>query len=427
MKIALRAYDALWRLLPPLLKRNARLREGFAQRMLQTPLPHAALWLHAASAGESYLAESIAQALVPFVPEGARLHILATTNTRQGHDILTRAGERLTGSGAPVALFAAYCPFDRPSLIRAAMTAVNPTVVTLLETELWPGLMASAKEHGATLVVANARMSPRTLARSLPLAGLLRPFGPHEVLAISNRDANRYAALFPGTAVTVTSNIKFDQLRLDAPPEPSQTLSAFLPGDAEFVVFGSVREPEEAAVTTAMAALLDERPQAVIGLFPRHMERLRAWEKRLQAAGLRFRAKTALDGPAAPGSIILWDAFGELRDAYSLARAAFLGGSLAPLGGQNFLEPLAAGTPAVIGPHWKNFAWVGREIVDAGLVREVRDARELAAALAAVCAAPPERKAVRTALAEYVRPRQGGAEATAARLATLLAERGAFA
>ena len=100
MKIALRAYDALWRLLPPLLKRNARLREGFAQRMLQTPLPHAALWLHAASAGESYLAESIAQALVPFVPEGARLHILATTNTRQGHDILTRAGDRLTGSGA---------------------------------------------------------------------------------------------------------------------------------------------------------------------------------------------------------------------------------------------------------------------------------------------------------------------------------------
>jgi len=427
VKIALRAYDALWRLLPPLLKRNPRLREGFAQRMLQTPLPRAELWLHAASAGESYLAESIAQALIPVVPQGARLRILTTTNTCQGHDILSRAGERLAGSNAPVALFAAYCPFDRPSLMRAAMTGVNPAVVALLETELWPGLMASAREHGATLVVANARMSPRTLARSLPLAGLLRPFGPHEVLAISKRDANRYTALFPNATVTVTPNIKFDQLRLDTPPNPPQALSALLPGDAEFVVFGSVREPEETAVTTAMAALLDERPQAVIGLFPRHMERLRVWQERLQAAGLRFYAKTALDGPAAPGSIILWDAFGELRDAYSLARAAFLGGSLAPLGGQNFLEPLAAGTPAVIGPHWKNFAWVGREIVDAGLVREVRDASELAPALADICAAPQERKDVRSALAEYVRPRQGGAQATAARLATLLAERGAFA
>lgn len=427
MKIALRAYDALWRLLPPLLKRNARLREGFAQRMLQTPLPRADVWLHAASAGESYLAESIAQALVPVVPQGARLRILATTNTRQGHDILSRAGEGLAESNAPVALFAAYCPFDRPSLMREAMAGVNPAVVALLETELWPGLMASAKEHGAALVVANARMSPRTLARSLPLAGLLRPFGPHEVLAISKRDANRYAALFPGAVVTVTPNIKFDQLRLDTPQEPPEALRRLVPDDAEFVVFGSVREPEEAAVTTAMAALLDERPQAMIGLFPRHMERLRAWQERLQAAGLPFRAKTALAGPAAPGSVILWDAFGELRDAYSLARAAFLGGSLTPLGGQNFLEPLAAGTPAVIGPHWKNFAWVGREIVDAGLVREVRDASELAAALGGICAAPPPREAVRTALAEYVRPRQGGARATAARLATLLAERGGFA
>ena len=139
---------------------------------------------------------------------------LVTTNTRQGRDILDKAAAELRGVEARVTLLPAYCPFDRPSKMREAMRQVDPAAVALIETELWPGFMAAAKEHGARLLVVNGRMSSSTLARMLPFSGLLAPFAPNEVMAISERDASRYAALYPATRVGVVPNVKFDQLSM---------------------------------------------------------------------------------------------------------------------------------------------------------------------------------------------------------------------
>ncbi len=121
-----------------------------------------------------------------------------------------------------------------------------------------------------------------------------------------------------------------------------------------------------------------------------------------------------------PGTVLLWDVFGELGRAYGLARAAFVGGSLKPLGGQNFLEPLGLGTPTVTGPHWDNFAWVGRAILDLGPLREARDGDGVLEALLAFLARPPDRAAVRRAVLDYAASRTGGAAAVCGRIAQWL-------
>lgn len=415
--VLLRAYDALWGMAPPLLRRNPRLREGWDARLLRAPLPKVDLWLQAASGGEALLAATILRALAGLTPQGTRLSCLVTTNTRQGRDVLDKAAEELRAQDAPVALLPAYCPFDRPRLMREAMRQAAPAAVALLETELWPGLMAAAKAHGARLLVANGRMSTSTLARMLPFRDLLAPFGPDEVLAISERDAARYAALYPAARISVTGNVKFDNQ--PGGPANNDGLRDVVQGGSPFVILGSVREQEEHAVAKAAAAVLAARPDAVIGLFPRHMERLDAWEARLRDAALPCVRRSALKhdgGAATPGSVVLWDVFGELGAAYAAAQAAFVGGSLAPLGGQNFLEPLAAGLVPVSGPYWKNFAWVGREIVDTGLLTEVRDAAGLAAALLASLSCARPRAEVKADYAAFIAQRRGGAARIAARL-----------
>jgi 3-deoxy-D-manno-octulosonic-acid transferase len=140
----------------------------------------------------------------------------------------------------------------------------------------------------------------------------------------------------------------------------------------------------------------------------------------VEGAGLNWTLRSRLTGPAAPGTVVLWDSFGELVPAYGLATAAFVGGSLAPLGGQNFLEPLTSGVTPVTGPHWKNFAWVGRDILASGLAVEAKDWREALESLIKIIDGPPARKDVAAAAKQYIRDRRGGAEAVSKQVADFL-------
>jgi len=138
------------------------------------------------------------------------------------------------------------------------------------------------------------------------------------------------------------------------------------------------------------------------------MHRLDFWREALYETGLHLVMRSDLDSPPPPGSVILWDTFGELSTAYAFCRAAFVGGSLVPLGGQNFLEPLTHGVVPCTGPHWSNFAWIGRDIVDQGLVVEVDGPGELAERMARTLARPRKREAVQKKVGAYVNSRRGG-------------------
>ncbi|HWR03055.1 MAG TPA: glycosyltransferase N-terminal domain-containing protein [Humidesulfovibrio sp.] len=414
-------YGLAWRAALYGLRRNKRLREGWEQRTLAAgPPPKADLWIQAASGGEAYLAWELLRQLPEFLPAERRSgkpKVLVTTFTSQGMAVLQKAAQALAGS---VELVPAWFPFDLPGRMDRALAAVAPKAVVLLETELWPGLMAACRKQDVPCLVVNARMTHKSLAGYSRMPGFWRALGPKRVLAVSDDDAGRFAKLFPDARTGVMLNIKFD--RLDFTPAPARPeLAALLPdpSTSPFIVLGSVRKQEEAEVLEIVKGLLAKHPQAVIGLFPRHMERVEAWSKLLRKAGIPLARRSAGEA-ARPGTVLLWDAFGELGAAFGLARACFLGGSLADLGGQNFLEPLAHGIVPVIGPSWSNFVWVGEEIFHTGLVRREADWQGVLGALCALAENAPLPQAVRAEAELYAQSRRGGSRAACQAVAEYL-------
>jgi 3-deoxy-D-manno-octulosonic-acid transferase len=427
--LAARAYDLAFGLALPFLRRNRRLADGWDQRILAAAPPRADVWLQAASAGEALLAVEILKRLGPAVfgapgePDTppAPLTVLATSGTRQGLDILAKAAKHGEGIDPRLDLRTAFFPLDRPRIMEKAVAVVAPRVMALVEAEIWPGLLTALARAGTPAFILNGRITTRSLARYLLWPGLWRTLAPALVQAISSDDAARFGLLFGPERVEVMPNIKFDRIA-PAPPLPREKnpLATLVPASAPFVALASVREEEEDQVAAILATVRERRPEAVIGVFPRHMHRLSAWRARLAESAPGWAERSRLTGEAAPGTVVLWDVFGEMTPALALARAAFVGGSLAPLGGQNFLEALECGLVPVVGPYWENFAWVGRDIVDRGLLLVARDADEAAALLLDRLDAPESREAVAARVQAHFAPRRGGAEGACRRIAERL-------
>jgi len=417
VRSVLTLYEWLWRAATPLISRNQRLKEGLPQRNGERfPKGSFDIWIQAASAGEAYLAAL----LLDHLEAAGAYRILVTTNTRQGKDIIEAALNRRPDQTAGTRLMSAYFPFDRPSLMTAAVRAIQPRCVVLLETEIWPGLLHALKRNGIACIIVNARMRSQSLRHYLLWPKLWRSLTPERILAVSPADAKRYARLYGAERVTVMPNMKFDRIRADLSAGPANPVRHLAPADCPMVVLGSVRREEEDAVGRLIAYLRDRRPDLIIGLFPRHMHRVGPWQERLTTAGIPFRLRSRTTDAPPPGSVILWDVFGELTKAYAAACGVFVGGTLAPLGGQNFLEPLTCGLVPVIGPSYETFAWVGRDLFAKGLVRVAEDWRRAADMLLELLAAPPSKKTIKKALGNYLQEHQGGTAIAVAAIKTLL-------
>lgn len=404
-KAAFMAYDQVWRLGMPLLRLHPRMSEGFERRSLsQGAPPPADIWIQAASAGESYLAATLVEHLSP----DAGINALITTNTRQGMEILEGS---LNGAGQRVQTINTrldYFPFDHPRIMARAVKAIRPRCMVLLETEIWPGLLAALKSRGnCRILILNGRLTQHSFRRYRLWPSLWRAFRPDRIQAVSGKDASRFAALFGEDRIEVVPNIKFDRL-LDSPPQPANPQGEFLLPATPFMVLGSVRAQEEPVVLKMIQTIRARCPDTVIGLFPRHMQRVADWQSALARAGVPWDLRSRWRTPTTPGTVVLWDRFGELHWAYTRARAAFVGGSLAPLGGQNFLEALTAGVIPVIGSSWENFAWIGREIFDLGLARKGDDWQSVAELLIDTLRQPMPHKAVRRQARAYVDKHRGG-------------------
>ena len=418
--VALKTYGLAWKAVLPLLRFNGRLKDGWEQRTLSGGVPAPAdLWMQAASGGEAYLAWEVLKHLGP--ARGETLRVLVTTNTLQGYQTLYRAAEEINGRKAGLAVQPWYFPFDAPELMRRMVQRVRPKLAVILETEIWPGFLSACKAENVRVLLANGRMTTKSLAGYMTWPGLFRALSPDRIMAVSETDGRRFGTLFGRDRVRVMPNIKFDRMGdTGSSARKDNPLSGVIRADAPFVVFGSVRKEEEHDVTRLAAGLMSARPATVLGLFPRHMHHLELWRKAMDGAGLNWVLRSKLAGPARPGTVVLWDTFGELVPAYGLAAAAFVGGSLAPLGGQNFLEPLTCGVTPVTGPHWKNFAWVGRDIIDSGLAVEASDWQDALESLKKIIDHPPSRREVSAAAKGYIRDRRGGAEAVSKQVADFL-------
>jgi len=406
IKFVIWLYNLVWGIAIPLLRINKRLAEGFEQRTLQHQMTTKAdLWIQAASAGESYLAWSLLKNLSPELP----IRVLVTSNTSQGMEILKRAIDDTTPNNRGIKVNLAYFPFDKPGIMKKAVKIICPKVMVLLESEIWPGLFIALKNYGCKILIINGRLTSKSLKKYLIWPSFWNTLKPDKILAISENDAKRFGKLFCIDHVEVMQNIKFDRINQTEPETSSiNPLKQIFQPDTPFLVLGSIRREEESFVKRIIVDIYQKQPETVIGLFPRHMHRIKYWERTLERLAIPWELRSKIKRHVHSGTIILWDTFGELTFAYELAKAAFIGGSLAPLGGQNFLEALTTGVIPVIGPYWENFAWVGREILDQKLVREAADWKEVSLILMENMKIQKSRKKVCKIAFKYIKNRQGG-------------------
>lgn len=417
-RLLLSLYNLLWTAALPALSASPRLREGWSDRLLVGEGPEKRdVWIQAASGGEAYLAIEIVGRLL----KERRGQILLTSGTSQGLGVLLGSLRQIPRMKEGSSVRVRYFPFDRPRSMRKALRLWRPRVVVLLETELWPGLLWACRETRVPVVVLNGRLSHSSLRGYGLFRGFWESVGPREVHAVSPEDGERFRRIFTTSQVRIMKNIKFDRVSIpESPIEPTHIFDSFLPETTPLLVLGSVRKEEEGDVLKVIRVITEVVPEAVIALFPRHMHRLKSWEGVLGSSGVPWERRSKARGPLKGGTVLLCDRFGELNRVYGRAQAVFVGGTLRPCGGQNFLEPLRFGLVPCIGPHWDHFEWVGRAIVDMGLVKEVPDWQGLSRALAGDLAMPARREAILPKVASYLKERTGGAQRAAEIIAAYL-------
>ncbi|WP_029921891.1 lipid IV(A) 3-deoxy-D-manno-octulosonic acid transferase [Nevskia soli] len=330
-----------------------------------------AVWVHAVSVGESLAALPLIEQLIRRHGEG---RVWVTTTTPTGSERVQAAlGQRVRHS---------YAPYDLPGSVARFLERVRPCQVVIMETELWPNLFRAIRKRGLPLLVANARLSPRSfrgygrLRRSI--AGVLADCT--EVAAQSEADAERFRSL-GAPRVSVMGNIKFDMAVPEEQLRRGRELRAALGTSRPVWIAASTHEGEEQAALDTQRELLKRYPDSALILVPRHPQRFDEVAKLIERSGLRGVRRSA-GAPDAQTQVLLGDSMGEMFAYFAAADAAFVGGSLVPVGGHNVLEPAALGLPVLFGPQMHNFVAARDLLLGCGAAQVIGDTAQLAAALA---------------------------------------------
>jgi 3-deoxy-D-manno-octulosonic-acid transferase len=373
-------------------------------------LPRPRIWFHAASVGELSAVAPIAAAFKERNPAAA---VLVSTATLSG---LALAAEKIPAASQTLLL-----PLDFPGTVRRMLRLVEPDLLVITETELWPNLVREAKRAGCQLALVNGRMSPRSFQRYRLFRGFLRQIlACFDLLAVQTEsDGDRFLTLGANPQrVKIAGNTKFDQVPTDG--VRSLGIELRLPQERPVWVAGSTRPGEEEIVLDAFLRVRAEVPEAVLVLAPRHLERLRAVEHMLGERRLSFTHRSRVARELLDFPVILVDTMGELAKLYGLGRVAFVGGSLVPLGGHNPLEPAVLGVPVLFGPHTEHFAKTVEILKRRGRAQEVASAEELAAAVIQLLLHPEEAQARGEAARQAVSAHRGAAELNAELLQKLM-------
>jgi 3-deoxy-D-manno-octulosonic-acid transferase len=360
-------------------------REGFAERFgLGRQLQgRRNIWVHAVSVGEVQASAPLVHALLAKFPE---VPLVLTTGTATG-----RARAR--------ALFKErvdirYVPIDLPGSVRRFFQRVNPALAVILETEIWPNLYHRCGRLGIPLVLASARISPRSVKSYRRLVGLFRQTLSHGIFiaAQSEQDAERFRSIGANPERThVVGNIKFDFTLPPSIESQGAELRRLLGMDRPVWVAGSTHGEEEDVLVAAHRELRARYAQALLVLVPRHPPRFVEVADSLRAQGVNFVTRSSGAATAGNTEVFLVDKLGELLAFYAAADVAFVGGSLVPIGGHNLLEPAALGLPVLAGPNNFNSADIARLLVECGAVRIVHDAPQISAAIGELLADPTAR------------------------------------
>jgi 3-deoxy-D-manno-octulosonic-acid transferase len=357
------------------------------------------IWLHAVSLGETRACVPLVERLLA---ERKDSRILLTHMTATGRD----AGCTLFGDTVQQA----WLPYDYPFAMKAFLAHFRPTAGLLMETEVWPNLVAQCARTRVPLFLVNARLSRRSAEGYARLPGLTRPMfaALTGVAAQSAADATRLAAA-GARDVVVTGNLKFDV----AITEDARVLGRELRGrfgeTRPVWIAACTRDGEESLLLDAMQSA-HLPPGTLTVIVPRHPQRFAAVGELLRVRGIPFAARSTNVAVPADIGVVLGDSLGELPAYYVAADVAFVGGSLLPLGGHNLIEPIAVGTPTIVGPHVFNFAEAARTAVAAGAAVQVADADAVLAEVSVLLADRARRARMHDAALAFHAGHRGAAQ-----------------
>lgn len=314
--------------------------------------PHAGgervIWVHAVSVGEVRTSVRLIEALMERFP-GHR--VLVTTMTPTGSEQV----EQLLSDR----VMHCYAPYDLPGAVRRFLSRYRPEYAFIVETEFWPNIFHICHQNGIPLFLVNVRLSPKSFkGYSIAPRFTRRMLACVRMMAVqSDRDAERLMSLgVDPSLIRLTGNLKFDIRLPEGIDVAGRRLRSLWGGDRKVWIAASTHEGEEQAVLEAFMDIRHRHPTALLVLVPRHPERFSHVARLCRRAGLRVALRSEQDGELPVGTdVLVGDTMGELLYLYAASDVAFIGGSLIPHGGQNLVEAMAVGIPAIFGPHMFNF------------------------------------------------------------------------
>lgn len=366
------------------------------------------LWVHAVSAGETRAAEPLVRALLSAYPQH---HIVLTHMTpigrSTGQALFANVSDRLTQ---------AFLPYDINWMMRRFLRHFSPSVCLLIETEVWPNLIAQCKNAQVPVCLVNARLSERSLKKAQRLSSLMLPAARaiDYVAAQSGPDAERLTSLGV-REMCVTGNMKFD---VSPPPlmaERGAQLRAYF-GERPVFICASTREGEEALILDAFKQV--QVPRALLIITPRHPQRFDQVAALLEQHQLKFIRRSSLNFEQTElpiphdTEVVLGDSMGEMYMYYAASDLAFVGGSLVELGGHNLIEAFAMSRPVITGPHTFNFSEITEQAIAANCAQRASDAQDMLQRSQALLDASAQRQEMGQAAHAFFLQHQGATART---------------
>lgn len=414
-------YSAILYLLSPLLVvylafravKSPDYRSRWGERFGLTRLKATDVLIHCVSMGETLAAIGLIRLIQQTRPA---LRITITTSSPTGSAEVRKAfGDSVQHC---------YLPFDLPWCMGRFLGQLSPKWLIIMETELWPNLIAIAAQRGVGIMLANGRLSAKSAAQYAKRPQLSRPMLQRlDVIAVQTQhDAQRFVDLgAPADRVSVCGSLKFDLTITPEQLAAAKQLRRSWGREASPVwVAGSVHPGEFSAVLSAHRQLLQHRPDALLIIVPRHPEQFNAVTQLVDSQGFEWVRRSEHSPVSMTTQVLIGDTMGELLSFYGAADQAFVGGSLILHGGHNPLEPVAMGVPVMMGPNHRDFAQITQMLAEAGGLSIVTSADELAARLSEYAADPTRRQQAANAGSAVVKANRGGLERQFALITSLL-------
>ena len=341
---------------------------GFTPRLATTTAP---IWIHAASVGEAIAIVPVIKALKQAYPEQA---IVVTTTTSTGAEQVAKLGELVEHR---------YMPIDFAWCVRGFLNAIKPKLFLIVEKELWLNTLMCVHQQKIPTIIVNARLSERSAKRYQSFS-----FFTHQllnkidkILCLHDDDAQRFIAIGAQQhQIAVTGSIKYDITIANTVFEHAQNLRQQLGAQRPIFVAASTHQGEDEQVLDAYQAVLQQYPDAMVIIVPRHPQRFDSVAKLAIERGLMVHRRTDTTPIKANTQLYLADTMGEMLVMLATADVTFMGGSLVgeKVGGHNLLEPAAVAKPAITGPSFYNFEDITQQLLAAGAIEICQNSHQLA-------------------------------------------------